>query len=246
MAIVQVLNLEKRFGKLKVLDDLSFQVDSGKITAVLGPNASGKSTLIKCILGLVIPDKGEISIKGLKIQNQWKYRKWIGYMPQTSGFPDNLTLEELLSFLKKLRQSFILDNELFEKFGLESFMRRKLGVLSGGTKQKINAAISFLFSPEIFILDEPTVGLDPISSTQLKDKIKQEAGNGKTVVLTSHIMGEVEELCDEIIFLLEGKIFFQGGRDEIKSMSKEENLERAIAKLMSDKTFQEIYFKKHA
>lgn len=230
--MIKIKNLKKSFGKLQVLNNISMNIESGKITAILGPNSSGKTTLIKCILGLVIADAGDILVNNLNIKNNYHYKFLIGYMPQITRFPENLTLQELLYIFKDLRGGNSNEKELINNFEIKEFLNKPLRVLSGGTRQKINVVLAFMFNPQILILDEPTAGLDPISSTLLKDKIIQEKQNGKAVVITSHIMSEVEELADNIIFLLEGKIIFAGTISELKEKTKENKLERAIAKIM--------------
>ncbi|NPA54031.1 MAG: ABC transporter ATP-binding protein [Aquificae bacterium] len=233
--MVEVKNLYKRFGKQEVLKNINLSLDKGKVVAILGPNGSGKTTLIKSILGLVIPTSGEIYVKGEPVKKSWNYRRFIGYMPQIAVFPENLTLKELVNMLIDIRKENFdkdIEQEFLDRFKLDVYMDKKLKNLSGGTKQKVSALITFMFNPEIFFLDEPTVGLDPVSSSFLKDKVKQQTEKGRLVVLTSHIMSEVEEMADEIVFLLEGKIYIQGTVKQIIEDSGEKNLERAIAKLM--------------
>ncbi|WP_457628155.1 ABC transporter ATP-binding protein [Persephonella sp.] len=233
--MVKVKNLYKRFGKLEVLKGIDLELKGGNVTAILGPNGSGKTTLIKSILGLVVPTSGEIYVKGENVRKNWNYRKYIGYMPQIAVFPENLTLKELINMLVDIRKEGYNPNikeEIIEGFKLEKYMDKKLKTLSGGTKQKVSALITFMFDPEIYFLDEPTVGLDPISSSFLKDKIRHQVERGRLVVLTSHIMSEVEEIADNIVFLLEGRIYVTGAVAEVIQQSGEKNLERAIAKLM--------------
>ncbi|WP_457624335.1 ABC transporter ATP-binding protein, partial [Persephonella sp.] len=169
--MVKVKNLYKRFGKLEVLKGIDLELKGGNVTAILGPNGSGKTTLIKSILGLVVPTSGEIYVKGENVRKNWNYRKYIGYMPQIAVFPENLTLKELINMLVDIRKEGYNPNmkeEIIEGFKLEKYMDKKLKTLSGGTKQKVSALITFMFDPEIYFLDEPTVGLDPISSSFLK------------------------------------------------------------------------------
>lgn len=236
--MIWIRNLSKSFGALRVLDNVSVAVREGAVTAVLGPNASGKSTLIKCILGLVSPDGGEIFVDDESIANRWRYRTKLGYMPQTAKFPDNLTVGEVFSMVKDIRgcdhRGVFLDEELYESFELPAVTRRRLGTLSGGTRQKVNAAIAFLFSPQVLVLDEPTVGLDPLSAAVFKDKVRKERIAGKTVMLTSHLVGEVEELADHVVFMLEGRPRFDGPVDELKRLTSETKLERAIVRLMEN------------
>ena len=233
--MITVKGLNKSFGKMKVLNDLSFAVRPGAVTAFLGPNASGKSTLIKCVLGLVKPDSGRILVDGESIAGRWDYRTQIGYMPQITRFPDNLKVEEVLRMLTDMRKpEDPVDDELIDAFGLSLVMDRRLGVLSGGTRQKINAAIAFMFDPDILILDEPTAGLDPLSIAILNDKIEFERENGKTICLTSHNMHEVDELAQHIVFLLDGRIHFDGDVLVLKQQTGESKLESAIVSLMEN------------
>jgi Cu-processing system ATP-binding protein len=231
--VISIRGLHKRFKKLEVLKGIDLEIEAGKVNAIVGPNASGKTTLIKSILGLVKPDNGEIFVKSQKLNGIWDYKKDIGYMPQIARFPENLTADEVIRLVRGLRDdSAKLDFELIVSFKLRKEMNKPLRTLSGGTRQKVSAVIAFLFYPDILILDEPTAGLDPISSSILKDKILKEKASGKTVILTSHIMSEIEELSDYIVFLVEGKIYFKGSLDHFRENTKESKLERAIARMM--------------
>ncbi len=233
MIIIQ--NLFKRYQNLAVLEKVSFNLEEGKLNYIVGPNGSGKTTLIKCILGLVKPDKGEIIIDNLILNGKIEYRGRIGYMPQAASFPENLRVEELLDMIYELRKDFkIKDVELIDSFNLKKEYGKRIKNLSGGTKQKLNAAIAFLFNPEILILDEPTAGLDPISSGIIKDKIKREKGNGKTILFTSHILSELEDLAEQIIFLVEGSLKFCGSKEDLIKNTGELNLETAVASLMRE------------
>jgi len=231
--MIQINNLNKKFGKLKVLDGLDLSIGAGGIFAILGPNGSGKTTLIKSILGMVIPDKGDIVLEGESILNKWKYRNTINYLPQIANFPANLSVKELIKMVKNLRPKAAHDSDLIHLFDLEQFLDKKLGNLSGGTKQKVNIVLTFMFESDLIILDEPTTGLDPISLIHLKEIIKQEKGKGKTILITTHIMSFVEEMADEIVFLLDGKIYFKGSTTALKNQMGQPDLEHAIAKLIS-------------
>lgn len=231
--MIEINNLNKRFGKLTVLDGLDLNIDSGGIFAVLGPNGSGKTTLIKSILGMVIPDKGDIKISGNSVLNLSDYRNNINYLPQIANFPANLSVKELIKMVKNLRPKNANDQELIAHFDLEPFLDKKLGNLSGGTKQKVNIVLTFMFESDLIILDEPTTGLDPISLIHLKELIHIEKNKGKTILITTHIMSFVEEIADEIVFLLDGEIYFKGSSDELKERTGQVDLEHAIAKLIS-------------
>ncbi|WP_460219647.1 ABC transporter ATP-binding protein [Psychroserpens sp. MEBiC05023] len=232
--MVNIIGLHKAFGKNRVLSGLDLTINDGGIFAVLGPNGSGKTTLIKSILGMVIPDKGHINVLGEDIKKNSKYRHKIDYLPQIANFPSNLKVRELIRMIKDLRQSTDDDVRLIKLFKLEPFLNKKLGTLSGGTKQKVNIVLTFMFDSPLVILDEPTTGLDPISLIRLKDLIQAEKAKGKTILITSHIMSFVEEVSDEIVFLLEGKIYFRGSISELKTKTNQPDFEHAIASILSD------------
>ena len=231
--MISVQNLHKKFGKNQVLQGVDLEISQGGIFAILGPNGSGKTTLIKSILGMVIPTKGTIEIEGKPIKKDWKYRHKIDYLPQIANFPSNLTVDELISMIKDLRAKNTVDDQrLIALFKLEPFLKKKLGNLSGGTKQKVNIVLAFMFDSPLIILDEPTSGLDPISLIRLKDLITQEKAKGKTILITSHIMSFVEQVTNEIVFLLEGKIYFKGSISELKSKTSQPDFEHAIASIL--------------
>lgn len=228
-----IRNLHKKFGRLKVLNGLNLTLEQGKISAIIGPNGSGKTTLIKCLLGLVKADQGSITVSGQLLNEDWRYKKMIGYMPQWAHFPENLTVREIISMIKDLRnEEKKWDEELYTSFNLDREVQKKIRTLSGGTKQKVGAYLAFLFYPQILVLDEPTAGLDPRASSLLKDKIIKEKAAGKTVIITSHIMSELQELADHIIFLLDGEVKFQGSVQNMMAESKTGHLERAVAAMM--------------
>ena len=227
--MIKIQNLHKRFGKNQVLSGLELAINGGGIIAVLGPNGSGKTTLIKCILGMVIPNKGDIWVFDSKVKNSWKYRQEIDYLPQIANFPGNLKVRELIRMIKDLRQKPSDEEKLIRLFGLEPFLNKKLSTLSGGTKQKVNIVLTFMFDSPLIILDEPTTGLDPASLIQLKELIQQEKKKGKTILITSHIMQFVAEVSDEIVYLLEGKIYFKGNINELMAKTGQTDFEHAIA-----------------
>lgn len=227
--MIQVENLHKKFGKNEVLSGLNLTIDKGGIFAVLGPNGSGKTTLIKSILGMVVPNKGSITVSGIEIKKNWKYRQDIDYLPQIANFPGNLKVKELIRMIKDIRQRPSDENKLIELFRLDSFLDKKLSTLSGGTKQKVNLVLAFMFDCPLLILDEPTTGLDPASLIRLKELIHKEKANGKTILITSHIMQFVAEVADEIVYLLEGEIYFKGSIEQLKEKTNQTDLEHAIA-----------------
>ncbi|MGB5818951.1 MAG: ABC transporter ATP-binding protein [Saonia sp.] len=227
--MIQIENLHKKFGKNQVLTGLDLHIEKGGIFAILGPNGSGKTTLIKSILGMVIPNKGMISVGGKSIKNKWKYRQEIQYLPQIANFPNNLKVKELIRMIKDLRQRPSEEEKLTTLFGLEPFLDKKLVTLSGGTKQKVNIVLTFMFNNPLIVLDEPTTGLDPVALIRLKELIQREKKQGKTILVSSHIMQFVEEVADEIVYLLEGKIYFKGSIEALKKKTDQTNVEHAIA-----------------
>ena len=232
--MIEITDLHKRFGKVQVLDGVSLEINGGGVFAVLGPNGSGKTTLIKSILGMVIPQSGSIRVNNQEVKDQWAYREDINYLPQIARFPENLTVNELLKMIKNLRGKTAHDASLIELFGLTPFMDKKLGNLSGGTKQKVNLVLTFMFDCPVLILDEPTTGLDPVSLIHLKEIINKEKAAGKTILITTHIMEFVEAMADEIVFLLEGEIYFKGTISELKRKTKEPDFEHAIASILTE------------
>ena len=219
--MVIIENLHKKFGKNQVLSGVDLSISEGGIFAILGPNGSGKTTLIKSVLGMVIPNKGNITVLGESIKKNSDYRHKIDYLPQIANFPSNLRVKELIKMIKDLRKPTNEDQRLIELFKLEPFLDKKLGTLSGGTKQKVNIVLTFMFDSPLIVLDEPTTGLDPISLIRLKDLIKAEKAKGKTILITSHIMSFVEEISDEIVFILEGKIYFKGSIQKLKTKTNQ-------------------------
>jgi Cu-processing system ATP-binding protein len=232
--MITITNLKKAFGKNEVLKGIDLTLDTpGKITAVLGPNGSGKTTLIKCLLGMVLPDEGEIAVLGDSVRGQWKYRSGINYLPQIARFPENLSVRELIDLIRDIRGGEPDDRDLIHHFELEPYLHKRLGNLSGGTRQKVNLTLAFMYDSPLMILDEPTSGLDPVAMIQLRALIQQEKERGKMILITTHIMSFVEEMADEIIFLLEGKIYFRGSLEDLKIQCGESNLEKAIAKILA-------------
>ena len=231
--MIEITKLTKRFGAHEVLRGVDLRIERGRVTGIIGPNGAGKTTLLKLLLGLSHPTSGELKIDGKLVGDDERYRARIGYMPQIARFPENLTASELFAMLRDLRgDSGDLDEEMLNRFELAPHLDKPLRVLSGGTRQKVNACLALLFRPTLLMLDEPTAGLDPLSSATLKDKIAALRGDGVTVVVASHIMSELEELCDDVAFLLDGVVRYVGPVSQLTTMTRQANLERAIAALM--------------
>lgn len=223
----------KRFGRRTVLAGLDAEIATGRITALVGPNGAGKTTFLKVLLGLARPTAGQVAIDGVILDGSPDYRARIGYMPQIVHFPAHLRGCDLVAMVTALRGGAIVpDLSLAEAFGLGDTMTRPLGQLSGGTRQKINAVLAFAFAPTLLILDEPTAGLDPLAARVLKDRIHAERARGTTVLITSHVLPELEELADDVLFLAEGKAAWSGAVKALTHGTGERTLERAVARLL--------------
>jgi Cu-processing system ATP-binding protein len=232
--MIEIKGLNKSFGKLKALNNVSLSTVKGQCIALIGPNACGKTTLIKSILGMVVPDSGSICIKEQNIAHNWRYRSLIGYMPQIGRYPEQMKIGQVIDMLKDIRQDIsTYDEELINGFSLNSLFNKRMGTLSGGTMQKVSASIAFLFKPEILILDEPTAGLDPMASEVLKEKIKAEKSNGKLILITSHVLSELDELSTHIIYMQEGSLLLYKEMNEFKEQTGESKLTKAIAGFMN-------------
>ena len=227
-------NVNKSFGRLKALDNVSLTCNKGQSISLIGPNGSGKTTFIKCLLGMVVPDNGFITFNNKNIARDWTYRAHIGYMPQTGRFPDNMRIAQVFDMMKDIRKGSAtgLDEDLITAFGLNKILDKRMRTLSGGTRQKVGASLAFLFNPDVLILDEPTAGLDPVSSEILKEKIISQKQNGKLILITSHILSDLEDITTEIIYLQDGKLKFHKSLQQLKEDTGEEKLTRAIAHVM--------------
>jgi len=230
--MIEIQGLNKYYGSHHVLKDISLDIEDPGIYAILGPNGSGKTTLLKTIIGLVNPSQGDLRVNGTSVSNTHTYRKDISYLPQIARFPDNLRVYELIRLIKEIRNENADESGLVRLFQIEPEMRKRLRNLSGGTRQKVNMILGFLFDTPCLILDEPTISLDPVSLAKFRQIISGKKEQGKIIIYTTHIMNLVEELSDHIILLLEGRIIFKGGLKEIYSESGETSLENAIAKLV--------------
>lgn len=226
--------LSKSFGKFKALDAISVDIGRGQAVSLIGPNGSGKTTFIKCLLGLTIPDSGSITLDDVPVIGQWKYRQQIGYMPQIGRYPDHLRVGQLFDMLKDIRQGSFehLDDDLEKAYDIRRIAGKTMRALSGGTRQKVSACLAFMFDPAILVLDEPTAGLDPLAAEILKEKILAEKARGKMVIVTSHIMSDLEALTTDVMYLMEGRIRFYERVEQLKANTSETTLNRAIAQIM--------------
>ncbi|MBF6641608.1 ABC transporter ATP-binding protein [Flavobacterium sp. J49] len=233
--MIDIQNITKKFGKLAVLQDINLSFQKGQCIALIGPNGCGKTTLIKSILGMVLPDSGSITVNGKSILGEYLYRNNIGYMPQIGRYPDNMTIGQIIEMIKKVRNSnTALDEDLIHAFELEKMFDKQMRTLSGGTTQKVSAVLAFLFNPEVLILDEPTAGLDPLASEILKEKIIREKEKGKLILITSHLLSELDDLITEIIFMQEGRVHFHQKIEDLKASTQEAKISKAIAKILKN------------
>lgn len=235
--MIEIKNITKNFGKLKALDNLNLQLNKGECIALIGPNGCGKTTLIKAILGMVLPNSGDIIFNGKNIKNDIEYRRYIGYMPQIGRYPENMTIGQVLEMIKSIRNSDeTIDNDLYEQFEIAKMLDKKMRTLSGGTTQKISATLAFMFSPQVLILDEPTAGLDPIASEILKAKIMDAKNRGCLILITSHLLNELEDIVSQIIFMQDGKLILHKGVEELNATTGQKTVARSIVHLLKAKT----------
>lgn len=234
--MIEIKELQKKFGKFEVLKNVNLSCKKGECIALIGPNGCGKTTLIKSVLGMVLPDSGTIHFNGNSVLGEYLYRERIGYMPQIGRYPDNMTIGQIIEMIKKIRNSSDdLDEDLLHAFELEKMFDKQMRTLSGGTTQKVSAVLAFLFNPDVLILDEPTAGLDPLAAEVLKEKIIKEKEKGKLILITSHLLSELDDLITEIIFMQEGKVHFHQKVEELKETTGEEKISKAIAKILKNK-----------
>lgn len=227
--MIEIRHATKKFGKTEVLRDVSLACAPGQCIALIGPNGCGKTTLIKCILGMVLPTSGNIFFKQKNIARDFHYRHDIGYMPQKGRYPDNMTIGQVIEMIKDMRMTKdVLDEQLIEDFGLNEILDKRMRTLSGGTTQKVSASLAFLFNPQVLILDEPTAGLDPLAAEILKDKIIAENKKGKLVLITSHLLSELDDLITHVVLMQEGVIRFAMSTAALKEQTNTTSLAKAI------------------
>ena len=235
--MIEIKNIYKKFGKLEVLNNVNLSFKKGECIALIGPNGCGKTTLIKSILGMVIPSKGDILFNEKSILKEFKYREQIGYMPQIGRYPDYMTVGQIIEMIKKIRNSDqVLDEDLVHAFQLEKIVDKQMRTLSGGTTQKVSATLAFLFNPEVLILDEPTAGLDPLASEILKEKIIKEKEKGKLILITSHLLSELDDLITQIIYMQDGTVHFHQTIADLLETTNEQKISKAIAKILKNKS----------
>jgi Cu-processing system ATP-binding protein len=232
--MIRIQDINKKFKKLQVLKNVSATFNKGDVIALIGPNGSGKTTLIKSMLGLVKPDSGSIFFKDTVIATDFSYRQHIGYMPQIGRYPDNMKIGQLFRMLKDIRgvKDEDVDKDLVIRFSLPDIFDKSMRTLSGGTRQKVSAALAFLFNPDVLILDEPTAGLDPISSEILKAKIIAEKEKGKLILVSSHILSDLDDLITHVMYMQDGEMQFFKDIQTLQRETGESRLGKAVAYIM--------------
>lgn len=236
MAILEVENLTKKYGKLTAVDNISFSLKKGEILGLLGPNGAGKTTTIQMLLGLLTPDSGKISYFGQKltISNREKIAERINFSSNYSKLPNLLTIKEILTYTALL---YTIENrpkrlqKIENIFRLENLWNKKMTSLSSGQKTRVNLAKSLINYPDILLLDEPTASLDPEAAQYIRGFFLQERENFQTsLIITSHDMAEVEELCDRVLFLDEGKLIANDSPEKLAKEISTANLTLLVTK----------------
>ena len=235
--MIEIQNLNKNYRTQKVLSQVGLKIPNSCLFALLGPNGSGKTTLLKSILGIVLPTPGgKILLEGVSILGTKDYKDRTGYMSQAPKFPPHLKVCELMQLFARLRQQKpVYQESLLQDLNITPFWGKAIGELSGGMLQKVNILQCFMFENALYILDEPTSGLDPHTAFYLKQLLRKKKDQGHTLVFTSHIMSEVEELADLLALLVEGKVYTVTSPKELKQQRNNRNLEEALHQFWDSK-----------
>jgi len=245
--MIELRHLVKKFGDLTAVDDISLTIPKGEFFAVLGPNAAGKTTTIKMLAGLIKPNSGQALIGGYDVQaHPLDARRRLAYVPDFPFLYDKLTPWEFLRFTGQMFQMGDDEiearaRELIPRFSLEEFMKKSIEGLSHGTRQRVAIVAALLHDPEVFVIDEPMVGLDPHHARVVKDVLKERSQNGMTVFLSTHQLEVAEELADRIGIIHRGKLIAVGTHDELrKNAGDEGRLEQAFLTLTAEESDKEV------
>jgi len=219
MHAIEVNQVSKSFGVVQAVDGVSFSVGTGEIFGLLGPNGAGKTTIIRLILDLFKPDQGEVSILGGPMTEAKKNR--VGYMPEERGLYQDDTLESILVYLATLKgipssEAHHRAEDYLVRFDLAAYRKKKVKELSKGMQQKAQIIATLLHRPELIIIDEPFSGLDPINTQMVKDLLLELHRQGSTIVMSTHQMHQVEELCERILLINHGRLVLYGDLDNIR------------------------------
>jgi len=239
--MVELIHLLKRFGDLVAVDDITLTVPRGEFFAVLGPNAAGKTTTIRIIAGLIKPSSGSARVAGFDVQTQpIEARRRLAYVPDFPFLYDKLTPWEFFRFTGQLFQMTeaciqSAANELIARFNLEPYLGKQIEGLSHGTRQRVAIASALLHAPEVFVLDEPMVGLDPHHARALKDVLKEKSRQGMTIFISTHQLSVAEEMADRIGIIHQGRLIAVGTSEELRRQSGQDGaLEQSFLALTAD------------
>ena len=227
--MIELKNINKKYRHIQVLKDINLSIEKGSCVVFIGPNGCGKTTLLKCLLNMVMPDSGCVTINMIDVGSDCESRKNLGFMPQIGCFPENMTVKEIIKTIISVRKyEKELDKELYEQFEIESVINKKMNTLSGGTVQKVSASVAFMFNPDIIVLDEPFAGLDLLAADILRKKINAEKNNGKTILITSHTFSEIDGIVSHVVFMNTGSILFYKPLQELFSTTGKDNVTDAV------------------
>ena len=241
---IGVAHLTKRFGSLLAVDDLSFEVERGQLFGLLGSNGAGKTTALKVLTGLLRPDQGSVTVDGVDVlRRPVEAKRRIGFLPEAPALYDLLTAKEFLEMIGTLRgmSPGKLDrrtDELLEMMELSEFAKNNIGTYSRGMRQKLAFASAVIHEPKILILDEPLSGLDPRFGKLFKGWIKDLTGSGGSVLMSTHVTGNAEELCDRVAIIDRGKVLATGTVREVLSAAGAQTLEDAFVTLVGGNRWQ--------
>ena len=226
---VEVEEVVKSYGRLRVLDGATIRVRRGEIYGLLGPNGAGKTTLIRTLIGMVIPDTGTVEVLGQRMPDVPILSR-IGYMTQAAALYPDLSVEENVAFFAAINDAQENVAEALKFVELSERRNTVVSTLSGGMRQRVSLACAVVHRPELLLLDEPTVGIDPVLRNQFWDQFKAMAANGTTIVVSSHVMDEAER-CQRLGLIRAGRLLAEGSAQELKSKAGVEKLEDAFLKL---------------
>lgn len=241
MAVIEIDGLTKDYGNRKGIFDVSFSVNKGEVVGFLGSNGAGKTTTIRHLMGFINPQKGRAQILDMDCFCEASgVQEQVGYLPGEIAFMDNMSGNEFIEFMAKMKKikDLTYARELIEYLEIDT--RVKIKKMSKGMKQKIGIIIAFMQNAQILILDEPTTGLDPIMQNKFVELIKREKASGKTVLMSSHIFEEVENTCDRVVMVKDGKIVADEKIDRIKN-NRIKHYEITFSNAESAEAFQEFY-----
>ena len=243
--IVEIHNLEKKYGQKQVLHDINLEINSGQIIGYIGPNGAGKSTTVKILCGLINEFEGDIRIFGKDLRTRtFEIKQQIGYIPENAVLYESLTPMEFMEFIGEMRG---LENEitrtkaeaLMNIFEMKPNLNQRIATFSKGMRQKVLICSALLHNPDLIFMDEPLSGLDANSVIMVKEMLIHLAREGKTVFYSSHLMDVVEKISDRIILIDQGKVIADGSFDELNKLSNDENLEKMFTRLTGNTNHSE-------